>query len=120
MSSRENLFERRRRRMRAKIKKISGSKPRLSVFRSNAHMYAQLIDDQTEHTLASASTLDAKIVSKGKNGGNIDAARMVGTLIAKSAITAGVFEVVFDRSGFLYHGRVKALADAAREAGLKF
>lgn len=102
-------------------KKISGTaaRPRLSVFRSSKHMYAQLIDDVAGVTLASASTKD-KELSGVSNGGNVEAAAKVGELIAKRAQAKGVTEVVFDRGGYLYHGRVQALAAAAREAGLQF
>lgn len=96
-------------------------RPRLNVFRSNQNIYAQLIDDTVGKTLAAASTLDPEV--KGRlegNGGNAVAAKIVGEVIAKRAVAAGVTEVVFDRAGYLYHGRVAALADAAREAGLKF
>lgn len=103
-------------------KKINGTaaRPRLSVFRSSKHMYAQLIDDVAGVTLASASTKDKELVSAIGNGGNIDAAAKVGELIAKRAQAKGVTEVVFDRGGYLYHGRIQALATAAREAGLNF
>ncbi|MDD3027454.1 MAG: 50S ribosomal protein L18 [Erysipelotrichaceae bacterium] len=99
-------------------RKISGtaSCPRLNVFRSNAHIHAQIIDDVNGVTLASASSVDMKL----ENGGNIQAASQVGTAIAERAKAAGVENVVFDRGGYVYHGRVKALAEAAREAGLKF
>ncbi|RXZ82764.1 50S ribosomal protein L18 [Paenibacillaceae bacterium] len=100
-------------------KKINGTtaRPRLSVFRSAKHIYVQLIDDVQGVTLASASTQDK---SFGGNGGNVEAARQVGTLIAERAKAKGVAKVVFDRGGYLYHGRIQALADAAREAGLEF
>jgi len=103
-------------------KKISGTaeRPRLNVFRSEKHIYAQLIDDVKGVTLASASTLDKELRDQIKNGGNVEAARKVGELIAKRGLAAGVSNVVFDRGGYLYHGRVQALADAAREAGLQF
>ncbi|WBW49629.1 50S ribosomal protein L18 [Peptoniphilus equinus] len=99
---------------------ISGteSRPRLSVFRSSAHIYAQVIDDVNGNTLASVSTLDKSLGLE--NTKNMDAAKAIGAAIAKRALDAGIEEVVFDRSGYLYHGRIKALADAAREAGLKF
>ncbi|MFB9276832.1 50S ribosomal protein L18 [Cohnella cellulosilytica] len=102
-------------------KKISGTneRPRLSVFRSSKHIYAQLIDDVKGVTLASASTVDKELVEVG-NGGNVEAARKVGELIAKRAKDKGYESVVFDRGGYLYHGRIQALADAAREAGLQF
>jgi large subunit ribosomal protein L18 len=93
---------------------------RLSVFRSVQHIHVQLIDDAKGVTLAQASTLDKELKGKVKNGGNVEAAKAVGTLIATRAKKAGVEQVVFDRGGYIYHGRVKALADAAREAGLKF
>ncbi len=110
---------RRHRRVR---KKVSGTpvRPRLSIFRSTNHIYAQLIDDTKGVTIASASTLDPEVKSQISTGGNIDAAKKVGDLIAKRASEKKIGQVVFDRGGFLYHGRVKALADAAREAGLKF
>lgn len=97
-------------------KHISGTneRPRLCVFRSLSNIYAQVIDDVAGKTLASASSLDLE------NGGNVDAAKKVGELVAKNALAAGIEEVVFDRGGYLYHGRVAALADGAREAGLKF
>jgi large subunit ribosomal protein L18 len=103
-------------------KKINGTaaRPRLSVFRSAKHMYAQLIDDVAGVTLASASTKDKELAEAIGNGGNVEAAAKVGELIAKRAQAQGVTEVVFDRGGYLYHGRISALATAAREAGLNF
>jgi len=103
-------------------KKISGTaeRPRLNVYRSSKHIYAQLIDDVKGVTLAAASTLDKELRDQIENGGNVEAARKVGELIAKRAKAAGITKVVFDRGGYLYHGRVQALADAAREAGLEF
>lgn len=103
-------------------RKISGTaeRPRLAVFRSNQHIYAQLIDDNKQHTLASASTLDSDLKSKLDSGANCDASTEVGKLIAQKAVAQGIQRVVFDRGGNLYHGRIKALADAAREAGLDF
>ncbi|NOU92895.1 50S ribosomal protein L18 [Paenibacillus sp. LMG 31456] len=103
-------------------KKIQGTaeRPRLNIFRSSKHMYAQLIDDVSGVTIASASTQDKDLKDGIGNGGNIEAARKVGSLIAERAKTTGVVKVVFDRGGYLYHGRVQALADAAREAGLEF
>ena len=100
--------------------KLSGTqeRPRLNVYRSNNHIYAQIIDDVNGVTLASASTLDKELTINGT--GNIEAAKLVGGLVAKRATEKGVTEVVFDRGGYLYHGRVKALAEAAREAGLQF
>ena len=110
-----SLFERRRQRVRTALRKRSGDKPRLSVHRTGKHIYAQVIDDADGKTLAAASTLGAK-----GSGANVDAAAKVGTDIAAAAKKAGVTTVVFDRGGFLFHGRVKALADAAREGGLEF
>jgi len=103
-------------------KKIKGTpeRPRLNVFRSLTNIYAQIIDDTTGHTLVAASTLDKSLKGKIKNGGNKEAAAEVGKLIAEKALEKGIKKVVFDRGGYLYHGRVKALAEAAREAGLEF
>ncbi|SFM34191.1 large subunit ribosomal protein L18 [Paenibacillus sp. 1_12] len=103
-------------------KKIQGTteRPRLNIFRSSKHMYAQLIDDVKGVTIASASTQDKELKENIGNGGNAEAARKVGALIAERAKQSGVEKIVFDRGGYLYHGRVKALADAAREAGLEF
>ena len=108
-----SLFERRRRRVRTALKSRAGGKPRLSVHRTGKHIYAQIIDDAAGKTLAAANSLGAK-------GANVDAAAKVGSDLAAAAKKAGVTTVVFDRGGFLYHGRVKALADAAREGGLEF
>ncbi len=111
-----------RRRIRYRIrKKVSGTadRPRLAVFRSDRHIYAQAIDDGSGRTIAHASTLDADVKGKVKSGGNVDAAKAVGGVIAARLKDKGIEGVVFDRGGYLYHGRVKALADAAREAGLK-
>ena len=110
-----SLFERRRQRVRTALRKNAGGKPRLSVHRTGKHIYAQIIDDAAGKTLASASTLGVK-----GSTANIDAAKTVGSNIADAAKKAGVTNVVFDRGGFLFHGRVKALADAAREGGLEF
>ncbi|MFB0611028.1 50S ribosomal protein L18 [Aurantiacibacter poecillastricola] len=110
-----SLFERRRRRVRTALRKRSGDKPRLSVHRTGQHIYAQIIDDKDGRTVAAASTLGGK-----GSGANVEAASQVGKDIAEAAKKAGVTTVVFDRGGFLFHGRVKALADAAREGGLEF
>lgn len=107
---------RRHKRVRAKVSGTA-AKPRLNVFRSNANIYAQIIDDENGVTLLSASTLDKEF---NGYGGNREAAKAVGTMIAKRAAEKGITEVVFDRGGYVYHGRVKELADAARESGLKF
>lgn len=112
-----------RQRIKARIrKKLAGTtaRPRLAVFRSQSHIYAQVIDDDAGRTLCTASSLDKDLKAKMKRGGNTAAAQAVGKLVAQRAQEKGVTAVVFDRGGFQYHGRVKALADAAREAGLKF
>ena len=114
------LFARRQRRARFALRKASGGRPRLSVFRSGKHIYAQVIDDLKGLTLAAASSLDEGLKAKLKTGANKDAASEVGKLIAERAIAAGIKDVVFDRGGYQYHGRVAALATAAREGGLSF
>ena len=103
-------------------RKITGTtqRPRLCVFRSSNNIYAQIIDDANRVTLTAASSLDAEVKGAVNHGGNKEAAKMVGEIIAKRAIENGITEVVFDRGGYLYHGRVQVLAEAAREAGLKF
>jgi len=108
-----SLFDRRRRRVRTALKSRAGGRPRLSVHRTSKHIYAQIIDDAEGKTIAAANSLGAK-------GADVDAAAKVGSDLAAAAKQAGVTSVVFDRGGFLYHGRVKALADAAREGGLEF
>ena len=113
-----SLFDRRRRRVRTSLRARAAGKPRLSVHRSGRHIYAQVIDDAAGKTIASASTLEKDV--KGKTGATRDAAAAVGKAVAERAKKAGVSTVVFDRGGFLFHGRVKALADAAREGGLEF
>ena len=120
MASQKKLFERRRNRVRFNIRKNCVGRARLSVFRSGKHIYAQVIDDATRSTLASASSVDAvKAGALSKTWGK-DAAAAVGKLLAERALAKGVKQVVFDRGGYLYHGRVKALGDAAREGGLQF
>jgi large subunit ribosomal protein L18 len=116
----KELFRRRRGRVRAKLRRTAKTRPRLSVFRSSKHIYAQIIDDGVGHTLAAASSLDQGLRATLKNGADIAAAGAVGKLIAERARAAGVAKVVFDRGAYLFHGRVKALADAAREGGLDF
>jgi large subunit ribosomal protein L18 len=106
--------------VRRKIKLAAGTRARLTVFRSSKHIYVQLIDDAKGHTLAAASTLEKSMRGEGKKGANIEAAKAVGKLIAERAKEKGLKDVVFDRGGYLYHGRIKALADAAREGGLNF
>ena len=120
MSRLTDRTARRRATVRRKVKLAASGRPRLSVFRSSKHIYAQLIDDVKGATLASASSIEKTQRDAGKTGANIDAARTVGKLIAERAKEKGIKDVVFDRGGYLYHGRVKALADAAREGGLKF
>ena len=110
-----SLFDRRRRRVRTALRKRAGGKPRLSVHRTGRHIYAQIIDDAQGRTVAAASTLGVE-----NSGANVDAAAQVGKQIAEAAKSAGVNAVVFDRGGYLFHGRVKALADAARAGGLEF
>ena len=116
--SKHELMTRRRLRVRNKLKRLAPGRLRLSVYRSNKNLSVQIIDDRAGRTLAAASTLDPKLGLKGKN--NLEAAAKVGAEIAERAKAAGIEEVYFDRGGYLYHGKVKALADAAREAGLKF
>ncbi|MGK2957632.1 MAG: 50S ribosomal protein L18 [Acidimicrobiales bacterium] len=103
-------------------KKIRGTadRPRLAVFRSNRHLVAQVINDRTGSTMVAASTLDPAIRSSGNKTGNVEAAKAVGTLLAERAKAAGISQVVFDRGGYIYHGRIAAVADAARQAGLEF
>jgi len=117
-----NRREARAKRQRRIRSKLSGTpqRPRLNVFRSNQHIYAQVIDDERKHTLATASTLDASLRPQLSDNTKVEEAKLVGRLIAERAQAAGIKKVVFDRGGYLYHGRIKALADAAREAGLDF
>ena len=110
------ITKRRATRIRTRLKKVGNGRPRLTVFRSSKNIYAQVIDDLRGVTLAAASTLEGE----GKSGGDKDAAAKVGKLVAERAIEKGVKDVVFDRGGHIFHGRIKALADAAREAGLNF
>jgi large subunit ribosomal protein L18 len=114
------LFTRRQRRTRYALRKAANGRPRLSIFRSGKHIYAQVIDDRKGTTLAAASSLDEGLKGKIKTGADKSAAAEVGKLIAERAVAAGVKEVVFDRGGYAYHGRVAALATAAREGGLSF
>ena len=113
-----SLFERRRQRVRTSLRKRAGDRLRLSIHRSGKHIYAQVIDDKEGRTVASASTIDKDV--KGKGGATTQSAQDVGKRVAERAKAAGVTRVIFDRGGFLFHGRVKALADAAREHGLEF
>ena len=118
MSAQQELRDRRRDRLRFQLRQKSVGRPRLSVFRSGKHIYAQVIDDEAGRTVASASSLDKDL--RGTTGATSEAAASVGKRVAERAVAAGVTQVVFDRGGFLFHGRVKALADAAREGGLEF
>lgn len=120
MSNARILFKRRTMRTRARLQRLASGRPRLSVFRSGKHIYAQIIDDVTGSTLVSASSLDKDLKSALKTGADSNAAAEVGKLIAKRAAEKGVGDVFFDRGGYRYHGRVKALADGAREGGLSF
>ncbi len=118
----KSLFDRRRARVRGRIARSASTRPRLSVFRSSKHIYVQIIDDAAGRTLATASSIDGELRKDGglKSGTDTEAATAVGKLIASRALAAGVKSVVFDRGGYRFHGRVKALADAAREGGLDF
>lgn len=119
MASKESALKRAAR-VRRQVKKVAGERPRLSVHRSSKHIYVQLIDDANGHTIASASTLEKDLKGSLKTGADSAAAAAVGKLVAERAIKAGAKDVVFDRGPYIYHGRVKALADAAREGGLNF
>ena len=120
MTKLKDRIERRKGRVRGVLRIAAGDRTRLSVFRSSKHIYAQLIDDDRGVTLASASSIEKATREGFKTGASVDAAKAVGKLIAERAKEKGVKDVVFDRGGYLYHGRVKALADAARESGLNF
>ncbi|KAB8124671.1 50S ribosomal protein L18 [Komagataeibacter medellinensis] len=120
MSTQKDLRERRRQRLRFQLRRKSGGRPRLSVFRSGKNIYAQVIDDAAGRTLAAASSLEKDLRSALKGGTDVAAAGAVGKLLAERAVAAGVSKVVFDRGAYLYHGRIKALAEAAREGGLSF
>ncbi|MGE0418742.1 MAG: 50S ribosomal protein L18 [Acetobacteraceae bacterium] len=120
MSGKQDLRNRRRERLRFQLRQKSIGRPRLSVFRSSKNIYAQIIDDAEGRTLAAASSLDKSLRETLKTGADKAAAAAVGKLVAERALAAGVTEVVFDRGAYMYHGRVKALADAAREGGLAF
>ena len=111
---------RRKESVRRNVKRAAHGRPRLSVFRSSKHIYAQLIDDAKGLTVVAASSMEKAMREQAKTGANIDAAKAVGKLVAQRAIEKGIKDVVFDRGAYLYHGRVKALADAAREGGLEF
>jgi large subunit ribosomal protein L18 len=120
MAKRISTAERRQGRVRRAIKKAAGDRLRLSVFRSSKHIYAQVIDDRSGVTVAAASSMEKDLRGSLKTGANIDAAKTVGKLLAERAVGKGLKDVVFDRGHYLYHGRIKALAEAAREGGLNF
>lgn len=120
MASRKQSLTRRSNRVRRQLKAVANGRPRLSVHRSSKNIYVQVIDDAAGRTLAAASTLDVGLRADLKTGADVSAAAAVGKLIAERATEAGVKEVVFDRGAFIYHGRIKALAEAAREGGLSF
>jgi large subunit ribosomal protein L18 len=120
MAGKIGQTERRKLRVRRNLRTTVSGRPRLSVFRSSKHIYAQVIDDAKGATLASASSLDKEMRASLKKGADKAAAAAVGKLVAERALKAGIKDVVFDRGGYMYHGRIKALADAAREGGLKF
>jgi large subunit ribosomal protein L18 len=120
MTSTLSRFDRRKARVRKTLRHAARGRPRLSVFRSSKHIYAQIIDDSKGLTLAAASSIDSDLKGNLKKGTDVAAAAEVGKLVAQRALKAGVKDVVFDRGGYIYHGRIKALADAAREEGLNF
>ena len=120
MATSKQTITRRAQRVRRQVKKVASGRPRLSVHRSSKNIYAQIIDDAAGRTVAAASTLEGDLKKSLKTGADTDAATAVGKLVAERAVKAGVKEVVFDRGAYIFHGRVKALAEAAREAGLSF
>ena len=120
MAQKQGAEDRRKARVRRAIRKAANGRPRLSVYRSSKQIYAQVIDDEQGRTLAAASTLEKDMRGKLSTGATVEAAAEIGKLVAERARSAGVTRVIFDRSGYIYHGRVKALADAAREGGLEF
>jgi large subunit ribosomal protein L18 len=120
MATLRSTSDRRKRRVRRAVKAAAGDRPRLSVFRSSKHIYAQVIDDVKGRTVAAASTLDKNLRGSLKTGADVGAAKAVGKLVAERTLEQGVKDVVFDRGSYRYHGRIKALADAAREGGLSF
>ena len=120
MTKKLSSTDRRKARVRRALKGVANGRPRLSVFRSSKQIYAQIIDDAKGHTVAAASTIEKDVKGKLKTGADKAAAAEVGRLVAERAKAAGITQVVFDRSGYMYHGRVKALAEAAREGGLDF
>jgi large subunit ribosomal protein L18 len=120
MANARQALERRKARVRRTLRAAANGRPRLSVFRSSKHIYAQIIDDAKGETIAAASTIEKDLRGSLKTGADIEAAKAIGKLLAERAVSKGVKDILFDRGGYLFHGRVKALADAAREAGLNF
>ena len=120
MANNRQALERRKARVRRALRDAANGRPRLSVFRSSKHIYAQVIDDAKGVTIAAASSLDKELRASLKTGADTEAAKAIGKILAERAVAKGVTDVLFDRGGYLYHGRVKALADAARESGLNF
>ena len=120
MAGSTKSIQKRKLRVRRRLKKVATGRPRLSVYRSSKHIYAQIIDDEAGRTVAAASSLEKDLKSRLKTGANIDAAQEIGKVLAQRALKVGIKDVVFDRGGYIYHGRVKALAEAAREGGLNF
>jgi large subunit ribosomal protein L18 len=120
MANARQALERRKARVRRTLRAAANGRPRLSVFRSSKHIYAQLIDDAKGETIAAASSVEKDLRGGLKTGADIEAAKTIGKLLAERAVAKGVKDVIFDRGGYLFHGRVKALADAAREGGLNF
>jgi large subunit ribosomal protein L18 len=120
MANARQALERRKARVRRTLRAAANGRPRLSVFRSSKHIYAQIIDDAKGETIAAASSIEKDLRGSLKTGADIEAAKAIGKLLAERAVSKGVKDILFDRGGYLFHGRVKALADAAREAGLNF
>jgi large subunit ribosomal protein L18 len=120
MANARQALERRKARVRRTLRAVANGRPRLSVFRSSKHIYAQVIDDANGKTLVAASSLEKDLRGSLKTGADIEAAKVIGKLLAERAVAKGVKDVFFDRGGYIFHGRVKALADAARESGLNF
>ena len=120
MISKREQYQFRKNRTRKNLLANGGARPRLSVYRSDRHLYAQVVDDAKSRTLAAASSMEKELKGRTKSGKSLETAKIIGALVAKRAIEKGVTEVCFDRGGRIYHGRIKALAEAAREAGLKF
>jgi large subunit ribosomal protein L18 len=120
MANARQALERRTARVRRALRAAANGRPRLSVFRSSKHIYAQIIDDAKGETIAAASTIEKDLRGSLKTGADIEAAKAIGKLLAERAVSKGVKDILFDRGGYLFHGRVKALADAAREAGVYF